>query len=86
MHGSDTDSSCSQFDEDLTDGMPFLISFPSQSFYIINNYIDADANMETEGKKIPILIVWRQVRNAVERLENINLGVTYLDFSMSHLF
>lgn len=70
MHCSDTDSFCSQFDEDLADGMPFLISFPSQSVYIICNYINADANMETEGKKIPILIVWKQVRNAVEQLES----------------
>jgi hypothetical protein len=31
MHCFDTDSSCSQFDEDLDDGMPLLISFSSFS-------------------------------------------------------
>lgn len=69
MHCSDNDTSYSQFDEDLADGVPFLILFPPQRAYIINNYIDTDANMVREGKKIPILIVWRKVRNAVERLK-----------------
>lgn len=50
MHCFDTDSSCSQFDEDPVDGMPLLISFSSFSVYVINSSVNADANMETEQK------------------------------------
>lgn len=50
MHCFDTDSSRSQSDEDLTDGMPLLISFSSLSVYFINSYVNADANMEREQK------------------------------------
>lgn len=60
MHCFDTDFFCSLFNEDLADGMPLLISFPSFSVCVINSYVSADANMETE-QSLPPLIVWGQV-------------------------
>lgn len=48
MHCFDTNSFCSLFNEDLADGMSLLISFSSLSVYVINSYVSADANMETE--------------------------------------
>lgn len=44
-----TDSSSSQFDEDLVHGMPLLISFPPISVYVIHSCFNAHAN--TENKK-----------------------------------
>lgn len=56
-HCFDTNSFCSLFNEDLADGMSLLISFSSLSVYVINSYVSADANMETE-QKLPTRIIW----------------------------
>lgn len=83
MHCFDTDSSCSQFDEGLADRMPLLISFSSFSVYVINSYVNADANMETE-QKIPNFNSLEASKMQLNG-QNTNLGVTHFDF-ITHLF
>lgn len=51
MHSFDTGSSCSNFDEDLADGMPLLISLSLLSVYVINSFVNADARVGRQNKK-----------------------------------
>lgn len=50
MNCFDTNFFCSLLNEDLADGISLLISLSSVSVCVINSYVSAGANMETEQK------------------------------------
>lgn len=83
VHYFDSDSSCWQFNEDLVDGMPLLISFSSLVSLLLIA-MSVQLLIRRHSRKLPTIELCSQGRNTVKCFEYQNTyftGVTYFGFS-----